>query len=161
MTQSTHAHIKEWTATNHTLDLIADYEDGRAFGVEAKNQLASIERKGLSVKLEMCEYLGLKPIFIVRYMPWSFVPDVTRKGGFVLTLGDQIYPLGYRRLCQEIQDKLSLSESQVSKRLKDLAPKMRTRWPVQVRTFLPEDACERLSYWLKTGRLPLPKPNTQ
>lgn len=148
---------KEWTATNHTLDLIADYEDGPAFGIEAKNQLASIERMELYVKLAMCKYLGLKPIFIVRYMPWSFVPYVTAEGGFVLTLGDQIYPLGYRKLCQEIQDKLSLSESQVSKRLKDLAPKMRTRWPIQVSTFLPEDACQRLSYWLKTGRLPLPK----
>lgn len=161
---SIHTHSykgKEWTDTDHTLDVIADYEDGRAFGVEVKNQLASIERKELNIKLEMCQYLGLKPIFIVRYMPWSFVPDVTGKGGFVLTLGDQIYPLGYRKLCEEIQDKLSLSETHISRSLKSLAPKMRTRWPVQVRTFLPKDACERLSYWLKTGRLPLPKSNTQ
>jgi len=152
---------KEWTTTAHTFDVIADCEDGRAFGIEAKNQLASIERRELDTKLQMCDYLGLKPIFIVRYMPWSFVPDVTAKGGFVLTLGDQIYPLGYRKLCHEIQDKLSFSETQISRRLKSLAPKMRTRWPIQVSTCLPEDACRRLSYWLKTGRLPSPKSNTQ
>jgi len=150
---------KEWTTTLHTLDVIADCEDGRAFGVEAKNQLASIEKDELDIKLEMCDYLGLKPIFIVRYMPWSFVPAVTDKGGFVLTLGDQIYPLGYRKLCQEIQNKLSLSETQISRRLKDLAPKIRTRWPVRVSTSLPEDACQRLSYWLRTGRLPPRKSN--
>lgn len=149
---------QEWTYTEHTLDIIADYENGPAFGVEVKNQLASIERKELSIKLEMCKYLGLKPIFIVRYMPWDYVPLVTARQGLVLTLGDQLYPLGYRKLCREIQAKLSLPKTHISSRLKNLAPKMRMVWPVRIATSLPEDACQRLSYWLKTGKLPLPKP---
>jgi hypothetical protein len=145
---------KQWTRSNANLDIIANFEDGRAFGMQAKNELKSMEKDELLVQLEICDYLGITPIFIVRYMPWSLVPLVRAKGGLVLTLGTQIYPLGYRKVCQQIQDKLSLPEGRISKKLRDIAPKMRTKWPIEVRTDLPESACYRLAYWLKTGKLP-------
>jgi hypothetical protein len=145
---------KQWTKSRANLDIIADYPDGRAFGIQTKNELKSIEKDELLEQLEICDCLEIKPLFIVRYMPWGLVPFVTDRGGFVITLGIQMYPLGHKKLCQQIQNKLSLPENQISKKLRDIAPKMRTKWPIEVSTELPEDACKRLAYWLKTGKLP-------
>lgn len=148
---------KHWTKSNANLDIIADYPDGRAFGTQAKNELKSIEKEELLEQMEICDFLGVKPLFIVRYMPWSFVPLVIDRGGFVITLGTQIYPLGHRKICQQIKDKLSIPEDRVSKRLRQIAPKMRTQWPTEVGTELPEGACKRLAYWLLTGEIPPPQ----
>jgi hypothetical protein len=52
------------------------------------------------------------------------------------------------------QDKLSVTSGKVSEKLKTLAPKMRTQWPIVIATEIPEDARNRLSYWLKTGKFP-------
>ena len=154
---ATHANSykgKQWKKSNANLDFIADYPDGRAFGVQAKNELKHMEKQELIDQLDICSYLGIKPIFIVRYMPFGLVPLVTGRNGFVLIIGTQIYPIGYKRICEQIQDKLSIPESQVSRKLREIAPKMRTRWPIAVSTQLPEDDCQRLAYWLKTGKLP-------
>jgi hypothetical protein len=145
---------RQWPDSRANLDIIAEHQDGRAFGIQAKNELKPIERNELLLQLSICDYLGLKPVFIVRYMPWSFLTDITAQKGFLLTLGTQIYPLGFNKLCQQIRDKLSISESHVSQKLRQLAPKMRTTWPIEVLTEIPADASERLSFWLRTGRLP-------
>jgi len=136
------------------LQIVAKHPDGRAFGIQAKNELKHIEKQELLEQLEICSCLKIKPVFVVRYMPFTFVPTVTARGGFVLILGIQLYPIGHKKICQQIQDKLSIPESQLSNRLRKIAPKMRTRWPIEVATELPEDASNRLSYWLKTGKMP-------
>lgn len=138
---------KTWNKTGHDLDFIADYPYGIAFGVEVKNELGHIDPKEFSIKLEMCQYLGLRPIFIVRYMPWSFTPSVTQQGGYMITLGNQIYPLGYRRFVQELKSKLSLPYVRTSEILMSIAPKLRQEWPLEVRTDLPEDVSLRLATW--------------
>lgn len=156
---ATHANSykgKQWQKSNANLDFIAEHPDGRAFGIQAKNELKHIEKQELLEQLEICRCLKIRPIFIVRYMPWSFVPIVRGRDGFVITLGTQFYPIGHKKMCQQIQDKLSIPESQLSSRLRKTAPKMRTRWPIEVATELPEDARRRLAYWLKTGKLPPP-----
>jgi hypothetical protein len=154
---ATHANSykdRQWQQSGANLDFIAEHPDGRAFGLQAKNELKHIEKQELLEQLEICSYLKIKPVFIVRYMPFTFVPTVTARGGFVLILGIQLYPIGHKKICQQIQDKLSIPESQLSRRLRQIAPKMRTRWPIEVATELPEDASNRLSYWLKTGKMP-------
>lgn len=145
---------KKWTKSRANLDIIAEHPDGRAFGIQAKNELKSMEKDELLEQLDICDCLGVKPLFILRYLPWSLVPFVTTRGGFVITLGVQAYPIGHRKLCQQIKHKMSISTSQVSQRLKQIAPKMRTDWPIDVITELPEDARFRLAYWLKTGKIP-------
>lgn len=145
---------KKWTKSKANLDIIAEHPDGRAFGIQAKNELKSMEKDELIEQLDICACLGLKPLFILRYLPWSLVPFVTHRSGFVITLGTQSYPIGHRKLCYQIKRKMSIPESQVSKKLRQIAPKMRTDWPIDVITELPEDARNRLSYWLKTGRIP-------
>jgi len=145
---------RQWQKSGANLDFIADYPDGRAFGIQAKNELKHIELGELLEQLDICDCLRIKPVFIVRYMPWSFVPYVTNRDGFVVTLGTQLYPIGYKKICQQIQDKLSIPENKVSRKLREIAPKMRTKWPIEVSTELPQDASDRLSYWFKTGKLP-------
>ena len=41
--------------------------DGIPYGAEIKNTLAYIDRGELHVKLRMCFYLGLRPLFTVPY----------------------------------------------------------------------------------------------
>jgi hypothetical protein len=145
---------KQWMKSKANLDVIAEHRDGRAFGIQAKNELKGIEKEELLEQLDICDFLQVKPLFIVRYMPWDFVPAVVKRGGFVLTLGTQLWPIGHRKLCEQIQEKMSIPHSHVSTKLKQIAPKMRTRWPIAVLTELPEDAASRLAYWLETGRIP-------
>ena len=141
---------KTWTKNNRNLDFIADHPTHAAFGVQVKNELESIEKEELLAQLEISEYLELRPIFVVRYMPWSLTPVVKDKGGYVITLGNQIYPLGYSSLVDEIKSKLSLPGGRMSEKLKGVAPKLRSGWPVEVRTELPEDASERLAAWFRS-----------
>jgi hypothetical protein len=137
----------KWTESDHNLDFIGEHYGGQAFGVEVKNELTHIDFAELSVKLRMCQHLGLRPLFVVRYMPWSFVPLVRDRGGYVVTLGNQLYPLGYQRLVSVLKAKLSLPGGAVSLRLKNVAPKIRREWPVEVRTDLPQDVTDRLTAW--------------
>jgi len=149
---------KQWIKSKANLDIIAEHPDGRAFGIQAKNELKGIEKEELLEQLYICAFLQVKPIFIVRYMPWDFVPDVIKRGGFVITLGTQLWPIGHRKLCEQIREKMSIPDSHVSTKLKQIAPKMRTRWPIAVMTELPEAAASRLAYWLDTGKIPLSQP---
>ncbi len=146
---------KQWIKSKANLDIIAEHPDGRAFGIQAKNELKGIEKEELLEQLDICNLLRVKPLFIVRYMPWDFVPAVVERGGFVITLGTQLWPIGHRKVCEQIQEKMSIPDSHVSTKLKQIAPKMRTRWPIAVMTEVPEAAASRLAYWLNTGKIPL------
>lgn len=136
---------KTWTETGHDLDYIAEHPSGEAFGVEVKNELPSIDDDEFYPKITMCRHLGLRPVFICRYMVWSYVPKVRDAGGFVITIGNQMYPLGYKHLVEEIRDKMSLPDSKIPARLQAIAPKLRHQWPIEVRTDLPPDVCQRIS----------------
>lgn len=143
---------RKWEYSKANLDFIAEHTDGRAFGVQAKNELKGIEKNELEEQLAICSYLDLQPIFIVRYMPFSFVPLIRQNQGFLIVIGNQLWPLGYRELCQNIKTKMSIST--ISSSLRELAPKVRTEWPIEVRTEIPEDASNRLKNWITTGEYP-------
>ena len=104
---------RKWTKTKANLDFIAEHENGRAFGVQAKNELKPIEKNELEEQIKICSYLHIKPVFIVRYMPFSFVPLVKQNEGFLLVIGNQLWPLGYRQLHSKIVSKLSISTKQI------------------------------------------------
>jgi hypothetical protein len=154
---STHSNAyknRKWTKGKANLDFIAEHPDGRAFGVQAKNELKSIEKKELLEQLDICNHLKIKPIFIVRYMPFSFAHLIKQQQGFLLVIGNQLWPLGHRKLCENIKSKMSLSTNLISKKLKELAPKVRSEWPIEIRTDIPVDASKRLNYWITTGNYP-------
>ncbi|MGH8995915.1 MAG: hypothetical protein ACRDYB_07805, partial [Acidimicrobiales bacterium] len=67
-----------------------------------------IDSDELDTKLDMCDYLGIKPVFVVRAMPRTWVHDVNERGGFVLILRFQLYPPLLRDLVARIRAGLEL-----------------------------------------------------
>lgn len=98
---------REWTKTGHDLDRVYE-RDGVTYGAEIKNALSYIELEELEVKLEMCKALGLKPLFILRMSPKSYVEAVRGAGGFTLLFGWQLYPYGHEGLARRVREELGL-----------------------------------------------------
>jgi hypothetical protein len=46
----------------------------------------------LTTKVRLCQHLGLRPVFVVRMMPRTWIHEVAQQGGFVLILKYQLYP---------------------------------------------------------------------
>jgi hypothetical protein len=80
-----------WTTTGHDLDFVFE-RDGIAYGAEIKNTLPYIPRQELAAKVAMCQHLGLRPLFIVRFAPKSYIEEVRQLGGFTLVVKYQLYP---------------------------------------------------------------------
>ena len=57
---------KVWTESGHDLDFVME-RAGKGYGVEVKNTFAYFPDKELEIKLKMCEYLELVPLFVVRH----------------------------------------------------------------------------------------------
>lgn len=98
---------RTWTETNHNLDRIVT-RDGVAYGIEIKNMQNYIQRDELYMKLRICEYLGLVPLFIMRFAPKNYMHAINQAKGFGLLFDEQIYPFGYDRLLSEVRETLGL-----------------------------------------------------
>jgi hypothetical protein len=98
---------KRWVKTEHNMDFLFE-RDGRVYGVEVKNTLPYIRDDELATKLELCAYLNLVPVFVVRAMPKIWIQDVARRGGFTLLLKHHLYPLSHRALAGEVKSRLGL-----------------------------------------------------
>jgi len=99
---------RRWERTQHDLDRIYE-KDGAAFGVEIKNQLAYIEAEEFEIKLQMCRFLGLRPVFIARMMPKSYIYEVHKNwGGFCLIFKHQLYPFGQEAFAKRVRAALGL-----------------------------------------------------
>ena len=61
----------------------------------------------LKIKLQMCNYLGLKPIFAVRMLPKTWINEVKNLGGFSLVMKYQFYPLSFKDLATQVKDTLN------------------------------------------------------
>ncbi|MFQ5822330.1 MAG: hypothetical protein ACE5I5_20335 [Candidatus Heimdallarchaeota archaeon] len=98
---------KEWTKTKENLDFIVG-KDYIAYGVEVKNTLPYMEIDEFSNKLEMCKYLGLIPLWILRNAPEVQFNTMKANSGFILPFKSQIYPYGQEPLTKEIWQKMRL-----------------------------------------------------
>ena len=98
---------KTWLKTDHNLDRIIT-RDAVAYGVEIKNTQGYISRNELFTKIELCEHLGLKPLFIMRFAPKSYIYDIYKSGGFTLLFEHQIYPLGHTAVLNNVKEHLGL-----------------------------------------------------
>ena len=95
------------TRTDHNLDRIY-VRDGIAYGTEIKNTLPYIPADELATKILLCQFLDLKPLFIVRFAPKSYIEDTRREGGFTLVFKYQLYPFGYAELAKRVRSALNL-----------------------------------------------------
>ena len=98
---------RAWPDSRHDLDGLIE-RDGVRYGVEIKNQLGYIDQTEFGTKLRMCEYFGVRPMFIARMMPKNYIDTVRRAGGFSLILANQHYPLMSEPLARRVRDVLGL-----------------------------------------------------
>lgn len=92
---------KKWKKTDHNLDFIIS-RNGIPYGCEIKNTLDYISRDELNTKLEMCKFLGIVPLFIVRMSP--YIEKVRIEGGFTLIFEWQLYPPYFKDLVKRIKN---------------------------------------------------------
>jgi hypothetical protein len=96
-----------WTKTKHDLDRVFE-RDGIAYGTEIKNTLGYIEKDELETKVQICKHLGLRPLFIVRMAPKSYVNYIAEEGGFTLIFKYQLYPFGQKPFADAVKARLKL-----------------------------------------------------
>ena len=96
-----------WNRSEHDLDFIFE-RDGIAYGVEVKNTLRYMDYDELVIKVALCEEIGIRPVFVVRMLPKSWVKEVVDARGFALILKYQLYPWSYRELAGRVRDELGL-----------------------------------------------------
>ena len=98
---------RKWTKTGEDLDFILERDDV-AYGCEVKNTWDYIPRDELDIKLEMCGFLGIKPVFIMRSSPKTYNNEIIQRGGDAMIFETQIYPFGQRNLVNRIREVLDL-----------------------------------------------------
>jgi len=129
-THTTEYNNKKWSKTSHNLDFIAEHASKKlTVGVEVKNTLPIIEREELDIKLEMCEHLGITPLFAVRWIK-PYIEHIRSNGGFAWVFKTQIYPPGFEQLTRVLYKRLEL--------------------PVTVRTDLPEKTIDIFHRWIQS-----------
>ncbi len=98
---------KEWAETGHDLDRVFS-RDGVNFGVEIKNRLSYMDFADIEVKIRMCKFFGIVPLFIVRMFPKSYFDHIYRAGGVSLIFEHQLYPHGQHVLARQVRGELRL-----------------------------------------------------
>lgn len=98
---------KKWEETGHDLDFVFS-KDGMNYGCEIKNTLGYIDKDELDVKIRMCGFFGIKPLFILRNSPKSYINQVRIKGGYTMIYETQIYDVSQTELVDKIKNQLGL-----------------------------------------------------
>jgi hypothetical protein len=119
----------QWTETKHDLDRVFE-RDGIAYGTEVKNTLGYIEKDELEIKVRMCKHMGLRPLFILRWAPKSYVNFVREEGGFTLIFKYQLYPFGQKAFADEVRARLRLPTDSPT-RIQDGTVKRLLDWHVR------------------------------
>jgi hypothetical protein len=96
-----------WKKTGHDLDRVFE-RDGIVYGVEIKNKLTYIDKDELVIKIEMCEHLKVKPLFIMRMAPKTYIHMINEAKGFALIFKYQLYPFGAEALAKRVRKEMSL-----------------------------------------------------
>ena len=98
---------KVWTASDHDLDFIFE-RDSMAYGIEVKNTLGYMDKREFDVKVQLCRHLNIRPVFVVRMMPKSWIYELSNAGGFALIFKNQLYPFSHKDLAAHIAKELGL-----------------------------------------------------
>jgi hypothetical protein len=94
---------RTWGDTEHDLDWVFE-RDGTGWGVEIKNTWAYIDREEMMVKIRLCESLGVRPLFIMRWAPKSYVEIIRKAGGFGLLYETQFFPPGHSAAMEKLKE---------------------------------------------------------
>jgi len=100
----------KWERTKHDLDFILE-KDSIAYGVEIKNTLSYMEEDEFDAKLEMCKFLGLVLLWILRNAPAVQFERMKPYNGFILKFKSQVYPPGQEPLLRDMWEKMRIPAS--------------------------------------------------
>jgi len=92
---------KVWRKSKKDLDFIIQ-RDGINYGVEIKNTFDYMPQDEFDEKLEMCQFLGLLPVFPLRCpseLQYAQMKDI---GGLALKFKTRIFPPGHQKLVTNI-----------------------------------------------------------
>lgn len=98
---------KKWQATQHDLDLIIE-KDSITYGIEIKNTLGYMDKKEFDLKILLCHFLGIKPVFVARMLPKIWINELIKEGGFALILKYQLFPPLLKELALQMKNELNL-----------------------------------------------------
>lgn len=98
---------KMWTDTDHNLDFIFE-KDNQAYGLEVKNTLGYMDYDEFQTKIPLCQSLGIRPVFIVRMLPRTWMNELITAGGFGLIMKYQLYPWSHKELARRVATELGL-----------------------------------------------------
>lgn len=92
---------KTWSRSTRDLDFIIE-KDGISYGVEIKNTFGYMPEDEFEEKLDMCQFLGLSPLFPIRCPSPQQYQLMKGVGGLALKFKTRIFPPGNRRLVTDI-----------------------------------------------------------
>jgi hypothetical protein len=98
---------RQWPETSHNLDFIFEKE-GTAYGIEVKNALGYMDHKEMKKKIEICRFLDIKPVFVTRMMPKTWIHELIEENGYAMILGYQLYPWTHKELAAKVHERLGL-----------------------------------------------------
>ena len=101
---------KTWSKSSRNLDFIIE-RDGIGYGGEIKNTFDYIPYAEFLDKLDMCQFLGLLPVFPVRYASPQQYALMKEVGGMALTFKTRIFPPGNQPLVTDIWNHFRLPVS--------------------------------------------------
>jgi hypothetical protein len=67
-----------------------------------------MKHEELVTKIRLCDHLGIRPVFVCRMLPKTWVNEVNSAGGFALILGFQLYPITHQKLARRVREELGL-----------------------------------------------------
>jgi hypothetical protein len=98
---------RKWTRANHNLDFIIERDD-IVYGCEVKNTFDYISKSELGIKLDICDHLKIRLLFIMRYAPKTYNFDIINRNGYAMIFETQIFPLASKDLVKKIKKELKM-----------------------------------------------------
>lgn len=98
---------RTWQETGHDLDFIVE-KNGQGYGIEVKNTFDYMPLEEFSAKLQMCQFLGLRPLFIVRARHPEQWARAKAADGLVFMFKTKIFPPGQEGFVRRIWQHMRL-----------------------------------------------------
>lgn len=92
---------KAWHKSSKNLDFIIE-KDGVNYGVEVKNTFDYMPQDEFEEKIEMCQFLGLIPLFPLRCPSEQQFEQMKGCGGLALKFKTRIFSPGFQKLVTDI-----------------------------------------------------------
>lgn len=61
----------------------------------------------MQTRIELCDAIGVRPVFVARMLPKTWIMEIQRAGGFALILKYQLYPWAHRDLARRVRESRS------------------------------------------------------